>query len=100
KAERARRQSVLPLHIRGEFEGQTWEIVGIVWREVVADGSVYPWQEFLLFNPYAGYRWLIFQMSDGVWSIGGPLDGAVAVEAGMQPVATWQGERYRHFTSG
>lgn len=100
KAERARRQSVLPLHIRGEFEGQTWEIVGIVWREVVADGSCYPWQEFLLFNPYAGYRWLIFQMSDGVWSIGGPLDGAVAVEAGMQPVATWQGERYRHFTSG
>jgi hypothetical protein len=98
RAERARRDSVLPLHKRGQLEGHTWEIIGIVWREVVADGMTYPWQEFLLFNPYQGYRWLIYQMSDGCWSIGGPLLGAPKAQPGSP--AQWQGEEYRHFTSG
>jgi transcription initiation factor TFIIIB Brf1 subunit/transcription initiation factor TFIIB len=100
RAERARQKSMLELYERGEFDGHTWEIIGIAWRQVVADGSVFPWQEFLLFNPYEGYRWLIYQMHDGVWSIGGPLAGAVEVKPGLHPVATWQGESYKHFTSG
>jgi len=99
-AERQRQKSVLDLHARGTLDGHEWEILGIVWREIVADGVRYPWQEFLLFNPYQGYRWLIYQMSDGCWSIGGPLLGAPEIEQGMQPVALWQGERYKHFSSG
>lgn len=100
QAQRQQRQSMLPLHKRGQLDGQTWEILGVMWREVVSDGVTYPWQEFLLFNPYQGYRWLIYQMSDGVWGLGGPLLGAPELEAGMQPTAKWRGEQYKHFTSG
>jgi hypothetical protein len=100
RAERQQQKSMLALYERGQLEGQTWEIIGIVWRQVVADGSVFPWQEFLLFNPYAGYRWLIYQMNDGVWSIGGPLMGAVEVQPGLRPTAKWAGETYKHFSTG
>ncbi len=100
RAERQRRQSMLALYERGEIDGITWEILGIAWRQVVVDGRAYPWQEFLLFNPYEGYRWLIYQMADGVWSFGGPLPGAVEVVAGVQPIARWAGESYKHFTTG
>ncbi len=78
----------------------TWEVIGITWREVVADGVAYPWQEFLLFNPYAGYRWLIYSMSDGVWSFGGALPGAAEITPSHRPTATYASEHYRHFTSG
>jgi hypothetical protein len=96
RAERQRQQSMLSLYERGELDGHTWEIIGIVWRRV----DVYPWQEFLLFNPYQGYRWLIYQMTDGVWSLGGPLPGAVEVQPGQQPTAKWAGETYKHFSTG
>jgi hypothetical protein len=96
RVERQRQQSMLSLYERGEIDGHTWEIIGIARRHV----DVYPWQEFLLFNPYEGYRWLIYQMTDGVWSFGGPLPGAVEVQPGAQPVAKWAGESYKHFSSG
>ncbi|PRQ03229.1 DUF4178 domain-containing protein [Enhygromyxa salina] len=108
QAQRQHRTSMLPLHKRGTLParlsehggGQTWEILGIMWREVVSDGVTYPWQEFLLFNPYQGYRWLIYQMSDGVWGLGGPLLGAPELLPGGTPTATWRGETYKHFTTG
>ena len=100
QAQREHRDSVLPLHGRGEIDGITWEIIGITWREVAADGMTYPWQEFLLFNPYQGFRWLIYSMSDGVWSFGGPLPGAAEVTPGMQPTARYGEDHYKHFTTG
>lgn len=99
RAERQRRPSILPLHKRCTLDDTEWEIIGITWREVVSMGMTYPWQEFLLFNPYAGYRWLIYQMSDGQWSFGGGLDGAVKVVSGLRPEATWEGDTYKHFSS-
>jgi hypothetical protein len=99
-ATRQRRPSILPLHKRGEIEGVTWEIIGITWRQVEADGVAYPWQEFLLFNPYQGYRWLIYAMTDGVWSFGGALPGAAEIKPGMRPTASYAGETYKHFTRG
>ncbi|GEM_PF-1752578 len=116
RAERQRRESILPLHKRGQLPktitgvhaepdresesgNVTWEIIGLSWREVVSEGVTYPWQEFLLFNPYEGYRWLIYSMSDSLWSYGGALPGAAKILPGMQPIAEYAGEHYKHFTS-
>jgi DNA-directed RNA polymerase subunit RPC12/RpoP len=99
QVQRQHRNSVLPLGIRGTIDGIEWELIGIVWRECSVDGAVYPWQEFLLYNPYRGYRWLVYQLSDGHWQIGEALAGAPkAGTAGFgHKSVEFKKERYRHF---
>lgn len=66
-------QPYIPIGRRGTVSGKVFECIGYMER---ADGP-YEWREYLLFNPYVGFRWL-FEM-DGHWSIlkklrGGPSD--------------------------
>ncbi len=97
---RQQRASMLPLHARGELDGATWEVIGIVWRETTADGRTYPWQEFLLYQPYLGYRWLIFFVYDRHWALGRPLDGAPKLGTLLgRRRATFGGTTFRHFQS-
>ena len=95
--QRQQRPSVLPLHIRGTLAGAQWEVIGIVWREVTADGKVYPWQEFLLYNPYLGYRYLLHFLYDRHWALGTPLDGAPIIHVAQRPSARWRQHHFRHF---
>ena len=48
-------QLALPLGSRGTLFGVEWEAIG--WQERQTSETV--WTEYLLFNPYAGYRWLV-----------------------------------------
>ena len=102
KVQRQRRQSVLPLHVRGTLDGVEWEILGVIWRSCRVDGDTYPWQELILFNPYHGYRWLIYAMDTGRWNLGEPLDGAPITgnNSWLGPSIQslyFAGIRYRHF---
>lgn len=45
----------IALGTRGVLRGETWEVVGYLER---SDGEE-SWSEYLLFNPYRGYGWLI-----------------------------------------
>lgn len=78
----------IPLGSRGTFDGIEWEIIGWMGRE----DSGYPWQEYLLFNPYHGYRWLIEQR--GGWSLGEQL--TVNPKGGFRGIEV-EGERYQPF---
>lgn len=49
---------------RGTLFDVEWEVIGALLRR--SEGAA--WQEFLLFNPYAGYRWLV--AADGEWQFG------------------------------
>ena len=49
----------LKLGARGTLEDVPWEILGLLERFVVEDGARYTWTEYLLHNPYRGYRWLV-----------------------------------------
>ncbi len=95
--QRARQQSVLPLYARGTLDGIESEIIGIVWRQCEVDGIVYPWQEFLLYNPYKGYRWLVYQMTDGQWSLGGALAGAPKAQTSGHKSVQFKKTRFKHF---
>jgi DNA-directed RNA polymerase subunit RPC12/RpoP len=95
--QRQRQASVLPLNARGTLEGNEWEIIGIVWRQCVVDGITYPWQEFLLYNPYRGYRWLIYQMTDGHWGLGQALPGAPQTLARSHKTVAFKQETFKHF---
>lgn len=54
----------LALGARGSLGGQTWEVIGFLVRTDVA--SAFSWEEYLLFNPYHGYRWLT--ENNGHWN--------------------------------
>jgi len=95
--QRQRQQSVLPLYARATIEGIESEIIGIVWRQCESDGIAYPWQEFLLYNPYKGYRWLVYQMSDGHWSIGEALPGAPKAKLVGHKAVEFKKKSYKHF---
>lgn len=54
---RRKREPLIPLGSRGELFGTKYEVIGFLIR---SDGSGrYKWREYLLFNPYHGFRWLV-----------------------------------------
>jgi hypothetical protein len=56
---------VLPIGTRGTLRGDLLEVVGLQRRAVRYSGVIYSWDEYLLWNPYKGYRWLV--ESNGHW---------------------------------
>lgn len=81
----------IPLGTRGTLRGVEWEAIGYVQR---SEGGAYPWEEYLLFNPYHGYRWLI---SNGRgWSFGEMLTRAPVWQFGA---VTLDGHGYSAFFS-
>lgn len=58
---------LIPLGTKGTINGVEWVCVGNLEKNDGWD----TWEEFLLFNPYHGYRWLIWQA--GGWSVGTPI---------------------------
>ncbi|MCB9704892.1 MAG: DUF4178 domain-containing protein [Myxococcales bacterium] len=95
-AARARQPTTLPLHARGTLDGVVWEIIGICKRSCRVDGVVYPWEEFYLYNPYHGFRWLIHAITDDHWTYGGTLDASPRVASNH---LRHRGRRYNHFQS-
>jgi hypothetical protein len=92
RANQALHQPDIPLGARGVLRGLTWEVVGYMERE---DDEV-EWSEYLLFNPYEGYAFLV---DDGRrFSLGRLLDrlpvaqGATMVADGQRFVSA--GESY------
>lgn len=94
----ARRQKmvrlVIPVGRRGRLDGVEYECIGMMQRR---DAGGYTWQEYLLFNPFAGFRWLVTY--DGHWTL---------VEVLLAPPevlpsgdgCVHEGRRYRLFSRG
>ncbi len=55
---RARVKPLIPLGTRGTLLGDLLEVIGFLRRKVTVEGVDYEWGEYLLFNPYKGFRWL------------------------------------------
>lgn len=84
---------VLPIGSTGTLRDVQWTVIGFVRRTVTYSGKDYPWSEYLLYEPRAGFRWLIH--SEGHWSFGEPASpGDVKVEARDAYV---EGRRFRLF---
>lgn len=56
----------IPLGSRGTWQGHLFEVVGFQRRAVEVEGVEYPWDEYVLFNPYRGFRYLTEY--DGHWN--------------------------------
>ncbi|WP_265564063.1 DUF4178 domain-containing protein [Sphingomicrobium arenosum] len=80
----------LPLGTRGPLFDVEWAVIGYLELQEET-GECDRWSEYLLFNPYHGYRWLVHQHAG--WSFGTPLMAQPA--AGNAYDFDHDGRRYR-----
>jgi hypothetical protein len=57
---------LIPLGHRGLWQGTVYEVIGFQQRTTEAGGTLYSWREYLLFNPYKGFRY--FTEYNGHWN--------------------------------
>ena len=57
-------EPTIPIGAKGKLRGETWKVIGFVVREDVA--SSFRWNEYLLYNPRQGFRWLT--ENNGHWN--------------------------------
>jgi hypothetical protein len=93
--QRVKVRPLVPLGARGEWKGAMRQVIGFQQRTIDVDGVRYSWREYLLFNPYHGFRYLTEY--DGHWNDVVPIPGTPAVASAMRPVATYEGRTYKHF---
>ena len=94
--ERMRARPVLPLGTRGKFGGALYEVIGFQVRTTWADGMAYSWHEYLLFNPYAGFRYLT--LYNGHWNFVRALAGVPRYTTqSSRKAAVSGGVTYRHY---
>jgi hypothetical protein len=86
-------EPVIALGKVGQFEGGPFIVIGFMQRSVVVESKRYHWEEYLLYQPAKGFRWLV--RSDGHWSYVKPLPpGKVHVHAGK---AMFDGNDFKLF---
>ena len=81
----------------GAFEGVPWQVIGAIERVVINAWGSWPWVEYLLYNPYRGYRWLVEDGTSKHWNFVVPMAGAPTVQDGR---VEHDGHTYRHFQEG
>ncbi len=85
---------VIPLGSVGEFSGARLTVIGFMQRSVEFAGVRYSWEEYLLYNPQVGFRWLV--RSDDNWNfVEAVPPGAVALEGGTGRGARYGGKRFK-----
>ncbi|HEX4925548.1 MAG TPA: DUF4178 domain-containing protein, partial [Bdellovibrionales bacterium] len=84
---------LIPIGKRGKVHGELYEVIGYMVRS--DHTGVYEWEEYLLFNPYKGFRWLT-QMY-GHWNYVLPLKNKARE---YDDSATHLNRSYRQFLNG
>jgi hypothetical protein len=85
----------IPIGTRGTFPDGEFELIGFLQRFVTVEGVDYYWREYLLFNPYKGFRWL--SEYDGHWNyIKSSWHRPNTLSSGDM---RYKGKTFRHFQS-
>jgi hypothetical protein len=87
---------LIPLGTRGTLKGEKWEAVGFQVRSIKVDGTSYFWDEYLLYNPFKGFRYLT--QYNGHWNDVQTVKAAPDESVnGRQPFVVLHGETFKHF---
>jgi len=92
---RTRVEPLIPLGARGDWRGAPHEVIGFQQRTIRTPDGTWSWREYLLFNPYRGFRYLTEY--DGHWTDVVPLQALPEVGGGAHPAARHDGVTYKHF---
>ena len=57
-------EPLIPLGTKGKFKGNVWQVIGFMRRS--DDTGSFVWEEYFLFNPLKGFRWLT--QGEGHWN--------------------------------
>jgi hypothetical protein len=92
-------EPLVPLGTRGTLPGRQppFEVVGFQVRQIMVDEVAYQWREYLLFNPYYGFRYLTEY--GGHWNVVSTLRSLPDGDhmPGNSGTRRYQGRAYRHF---
>jgi hypothetical protein len=87
---------LIPLGTRGKIRGTDYEVIGFERRTIHVDGIPYSWHEYVLFNPFKGFRYLTEY--NGHWNDVSVLKALPEVYPYASPPAVkYLGETYKHF---
>jgi len=87
---------LIPLGSRGKIRGTAYEAVGFQRRTIHVEGIPYSWHEYVLFNPYKGFRYLTEY--NGHWNDTATLRALPTLNPYVGQVSVaYLGETYRHF---
>jgi len=97
--DKQRVQPKIPLGSRGTLNGTLYEVIGFQQRTVESGDDFFSWDEYLLFNPYRGFRYLTEYQ--GHWNFV-RVSSALpeGTRSGGKIAVRWQGRTYVHFDSG
>jgi hypothetical protein len=90
---------LLPLGSRGNWRGTAYEVIGFQQRTVTVSGINYSWAEYLLFNPYKGFRY--FTEYNGHWNDVRTLRALPKpmMTIGRKPHVWYGGTNFTHFSA-
>lgn len=86
---------LIPLGSKGKLAEGEMVVVGYMVRYVVVERVRYAWEEYLLYDPQIGFRWLVHDT--GHWSYVVPVSAGDVFDGGS--VANYRGRQYKLFNS-
>lgn len=91
------RKTFLDTGMRGRLQGIDWEVIGYMQKK---DGSgIYRWEEYLLYNPYYGFRFLVY--ADGHWNFVKIIKQDIDITATLLAKKLWlENKEYALFHTG
>jgi len=92
---RMRWTPLIPFGTRGKLKGDPYEVLGFQVRGIRVDDTDYLWREYLLWNPYKGFRYLTEY--DGHWNDVVVLKKTPTESGGSRPTLEYLGETFKHF---
>src|SRR5277367_1031577 len=96
--ETQRIEPLIPLGSRGKFSDAEYEAIGFQERTAGDGYDTYSWREYLLFNPYQGFRYL--SEYNGHWNFIRMLNGLPkAAHVGKRSGVEYDGRKYARFSS-
>lgn len=81
---------IIPIGSVGEFSGVKYTVIGFVQRSVKFD-KLYYWEEYLLYEPQIGFRWLV--RSDDNWNFVQSVSPGEIIDNGK--VVTFGGKKFK-----
>ena len=87
----------IPLGSRGVLSGRRAQVIGFQHRSIEVDGAFYGWDEYMLFDPYQGFRYL--SEYQGHWSEIRSIHALPSVSDSARPTAEYADRTFRHFQS-